>query len=112
MLTAFQKVMLILQGKSVTIEGLKMNCKFRSRNSLFGICTYLEENKMFYFAFLHRTIYFYVTTIKTKLFPFAESLKVRHLGPKTALGAWHLDSLCYILLFLRNSVLCVNCYCF
>lgn len=99
MLTAFQKVMLILQGKSVTIEGLKTNCKFRSRNSLFGICTYLEENKMFYFAFLHRTIYFDVTTIKAKLFPFAESLKVHHLGPKTALGARYLDSLCYSPIF-------------
>lgn len=99
MLTAFLKVMLILQGKSVTIEGLKMSCKFRSRNGLFCIYTYLEENKMFYFAFFHRTIYFNVTMIKTKLFPFAESLKVRHPGPETVFSGQHLDSLCYSPIF-------------
>ena len=87
--------MLILQGKSVTIEGLKTNRKFRSRNSLFGIYTYLGENKTFYFALFHRPMYFNVITIKTKLLPFAESLKVHHPGPETALSARHLGSLCY-----------------
>lgn len=111
MLTAFQKVMLILQGKSVTIEGLKTNCKFRSRKGLFGIYTYLGENKTFYFAFFHRSVYFDVITIKTKLLPFAESLKVHHPGPETSLSARHLGSLCYGPIFFC-FVLCVNCYYF
>lgn len=55
---------------------------FRSKNGLLGMYTYLKENKIFYFAFFQRAMYFHITTIKIKLFPFAESLKVPHPGSK------------------------------
>lgn len=85
MLTALQEVMLIWWWggfKSVTIKGLKMYHNFKSKNGLLGMYTYLKEKKIFYFAFFQRTMYFHITTIKIKLFPFAESLKVPHPGSK------------------------------
>lgn len=47
-----------------------------SENGFLGMYTCLKQNRIFCFFFFQRTIYVGITTIKMKLFPFAESLKV------------------------------------